>query len=280
MNYPQAIVALGHGSAHPGGFAATLAQLKRYPIPPGSDVLEVGCGTGRTACHLAKQGARVTAVDINPIMLRKASWRAAQEGVAVELVRGDACALPFPDDRFDVVLVESVSVFVDTPAALREYYRVLKPGGKLYDRENIATAPLTADAAAAVRAFFGVERLLTPLEWDSLLRRAGFKGVSIWGPFRYPVRLDAAGSEREPPDPLQAVDPWLVRSPQFAAVAAKYNEIMSAYGGQFGYAVFSGTKPPFGQYRAGPPSAATIKSQRARGAKRAAAWTRRDIFRP
>lgn len=244
MNYPQAVIASGHGSAHPGGFAATLAQLKRYPIPPGSAVLEVGCGTGRTACHLAKQGARVTAVDINPVMLRKARRRAMQEGVDVELVRGDACALPFPDDRFDVVLVESVSVFVDTPAALREYYRVLKPGGRLYDRENIATAPLTADAAAAVRSFFGVERLRTAQEWDSLLRRTGFKNVSIWGPFRYPKRTDsAAAGECEPPDQLQAVDPWLVRSPQFAAVAAKYSEIMSAYGERFGYAVFSGTKP-------------------------------------
>lgn len=280
MNYPQAIVALGHGSAHPGGFAATLAQLKRYPIPPGSTVLEVGCGTGRTACHLAKQGARVTAVDINPIMLRKARWRAAQEGVAVEFVRGDACALPFPDERFDVVFVESVSVFVDTPTALREYYRVLKPGGKLYDRENVATTSLTPDAAAAVRAFFGVEHLLTPLDWDSLLRQAGFKGVAIWGPFRYPARLDAMGSELEPPDPLQAVDPWLVSSPQFAAVAAQYDEIMSMYGGQFGYAVFSGTKPPFGHYRASPPAAATSKSRRARGGKRATAWARGDIFRP
>ena len=63
---------LGVGNAHPGGFGETIEQLKNYPIEKGKRVLEVGCGTGRTACFLAEQGCEVTAVDIRPEIIAKA----------------------------------------------------------------------------------------------------------------------------------------------------------------------------------------------------------------
>lgn len=63
MNYHEMIAAMGEGAAHPGGYKGTLAFLDGVDIPPGLRVLEVGCGTGRTACLLAQKGAKVTAMD-------------------------------------------------------------------------------------------------------------------------------------------------------------------------------------------------------------------------
>ena len=71
MNYIHMLSRLGMGSAHPGGFEATLRMLKNYPIQPGSRILEVGCGTGRTACHLSEMGYQVTAIDLNENMIKK-----------------------------------------------------------------------------------------------------------------------------------------------------------------------------------------------------------------
>ncbi|GAE08518.1 ubiquinone/menaquinone biosynthesis methyltransferase UbiE [Paenibacillus sp. JCM 10914] len=75
MNYINMLSKLGMGSAHPGGFEATLRMLKNYPIQSNSRILEVGCGTGRTSCHLAGLGYEVTAVDLNENMIKKARKR-------------------------------------------------------------------------------------------------------------------------------------------------------------------------------------------------------------
>lgn len=133
MDYQDLLAKQGVGSAHPGGFAATIDFLKDVSFLPGSKILEVGCGTGRTACYLAGQGYDVTALDIRPAMLRKARFRAQRQRVFVRWVEGDACDLPFPANQFDILLLESVTVFVDAKRALPEYRRVLRPGGRLYD---------------------------------------------------------------------------------------------------------------------------------------------------
>lgn len=160
---------LGAGSAHPGGFAATLEQLRRFPLPPKSRVLEVGCGTGRTSCHLVKQGHTVTGLDIRPEMLAKARIRAENEGLQLDFVEGSITALPFDDDTFDIVLAESVTNFADIPSAIKEYHRVLKSGGVLYDREVIISESIPADVFTKLTAFFGFGGLLTEEAWIALL---------------------------------------------------------------------------------------------------------------
>ncbi|KFL81980.1 hypothetical protein TU69_02085 [Bacillus cereus] len=63
----------GIGSAHPGGFTLTKQLLAQLPLRQGANVLEIGCGTGKTAAYMAKNfGYKVTAVEKNEIMIQKA----------------------------------------------------------------------------------------------------------------------------------------------------------------------------------------------------------------
>jgi ubiquinone/menaquinone biosynthesis C-methylase UbiE len=102
----------------------------------GKRLIEVGCGTGellRAACREATP-ARVVGLDPDPAMLAQAEAKLRDAGIAAELVRGTAEALPFPDGSFDLVLSSLMLHHLDTAtkrAALREWRRVLAPGGSL-----------------------------------------------------------------------------------------------------------------------------------------------------
>jgi SAM-dependent methyltransferase len=106
--------------------------VARVGIQPGDAVLDVACGTGNVAIPAALAGGRVTGVDLTPEHFPAARAGAAEAGVAVEWVEGDAEALPFEDDRFDVVLSSFGCMFAPRHAtAAAELARVLRPGGRL-----------------------------------------------------------------------------------------------------------------------------------------------------
>jgi len=110
-----------------------LAQVK-----PGDEVLEVGCGTGTlTIAAKAQVGpsGEVFGIDIAPEMIAVASRKAIKKGVNVSFQVGQIESIPFPDNRFDVVIC-SFMIF-HMPEDVRrkgftEIYRVLKPGGRLF----------------------------------------------------------------------------------------------------------------------------------------------------
>jgi len=118
---------------HMGGYAATDALYHLCHLEDAQEVLEVGCGIGVGPAYIAKRfDCRVTAVDISEKMLSWARQRARHEGVVDRIVfrKADVGELPFGDDRFDAIIVESVLAFVeDKEAAIRELIRVTKPGG-------------------------------------------------------------------------------------------------------------------------------------------------------
>lgn len=174
MNYINMLSKLGMGSAHPGGFEATLRLFRNEVIPQDSRILEVGCGTGRTACYLTERGYRVTAIDIHENMLVKARMRAEAMGVQVDFVQADVCSLPFEDNAFDIIIAESVTVFTHAPASLSEYCRVLDSGGILYDRELVMDQPMPTEKQTALEQFFGIPRLMDRTEWGRLLTESGF----------------------------------------------------------------------------------------------------------
>lgn len=98
----------------------------------GLAVLDVGCGDGVLASALARRGAWVTGLDMDPQMLFAAERRARSESIELQLVEGRAEALPFPSETFDRVVAVAVLCFVrNTNQAMNEIARVLKPGGRV-----------------------------------------------------------------------------------------------------------------------------------------------------
>lgn len=98
----------------------------------GSRVLDVAGGSGSTALAAARNGARVVSLDYVPALLERARRRAEAEDLEIELVEGDAQALPFPDADFDAV-VSAVGVMFapDQRRAAKELLRVTRPGGTI-----------------------------------------------------------------------------------------------------------------------------------------------------
>lgn len=93
-------------------------------------VLDVACGTGNVALTAYRRGADVTGIDITPAMLDDARARAETIDAEVDWQEGDAAALPFEDDAFDVTLSCLGHMFVpDAESAGAELLRVTEPGG-------------------------------------------------------------------------------------------------------------------------------------------------------
>jgi len=94
----------------------------------GKEVLDAGAGTGRVSLRLQEAGAKVTALDISPEMLGKLQ----QKNSEIEVVEGDMEAMPFEDEKFDMVFSSLAMVHLKkVDKFLDECYRVVKDGGKV-----------------------------------------------------------------------------------------------------------------------------------------------------
>jgi ubiquinone/menaquinone biosynthesis C-methylase UbiE len=101
-------------------------------ISPGQRVLDVATGTGNVAIRAAQAGAEVVGLDITPESLAAGRREAESLGLEVEWVEGDAQALPFGDDEFDVVTSSAGAIFApDHQAVADELLRVCRPGGTI-----------------------------------------------------------------------------------------------------------------------------------------------------
>ena len=160
-----------HGSAH-GNEAFEGASARRYdrtallmrPLyrrvardiaagtPHGARVLDIGTGPGHLLVVLARlrPDLDITGADVSADMAEIAAGRLAEFGDRARAVVGDAGALPFPDDAFDLVVSSfSMHHWPDVPAAAAEIGRVLRPDGHLgvYDFRRAPFAELTEAAA-------------------------------------------------------------------------------------------------------------------------------------
>jgi ubiquinone/menaquinone biosynthesis C-methylase UbiE len=108
--------------------------VARAEPKPGERVLDVACGTGivvRAVLPAVGPDGRVTGADLSPEMLAVARTRVPGEA-PVEWYEASAEALPFSDAAFDLVLCQQgLQFFPDKPGAIREFSRVLAPGGRV-----------------------------------------------------------------------------------------------------------------------------------------------------
>jgi ubiquinone/menaquinone biosynthesis C-methylase UbiE len=98
----------------------------------GLDALDAGCGTGFLSFELTARGHQVTGVDFAPAMLVEARRKAATRGVSIRFEEADAEQLPFAPGSFDLVISRHLLWTLPHPeAAIDEWIRVLRPGGRL-----------------------------------------------------------------------------------------------------------------------------------------------------
>ena len=109
-------------------WARRVNMLSKH-LRPGMTVLELGCGAGYFTRELARCGADIVAVDVSPELLAIAKTDGCASNVRYEIQ--NACALRYSDATFDSVVGSSVLHHLDIKEALREIYRVLKPGAAI-----------------------------------------------------------------------------------------------------------------------------------------------------
>ena len=143
--------------------AENLSQLvfNAADVKDGQSVLDVGCGFGGTIASLNEThtGLRLVGLNIDERQLERARQQVhAIENNTVEFQQGDACALPFADNSFDVVLaVECIFHFPSREKFFNEAFRVLKPGGYLALSDFVLSSLLPSRLLGKVNnAFFGV----------------------------------------------------------------------------------------------------------------------------
>ncbi|QWH38476.1 class I SAM-dependent methyltransferase [Bacillus mycoides] len=172
----------GIGSAHPGGFTLTKQLLAQLPLRHRASVLEIGCGTGKTAAYMAKEFSyQVTAVEKNEIMIQKAKDRWSYEGLNIQLIQGNVEHLPCLHDSFELVLGESILAFTNKEKVISECYRVLQKDGKLVVIEMITEKHIEKKEEEKIGQLYGMKEVLTENEWVHLFKAANFKRITIAG---------------------------------------------------------------------------------------------------
>lgn len=171
----------------PGGRGASLAAARRLAADEDApSVVDVGTGRGDIAVAFARAGWRATAVDRHPDVLAIAA-RIARSVPRLEVVAGDARALPFDDRSFDVAHASLLLHHLDPDeavASLRELARVARRGVVLNDLRRgllplaatwATTVALTRSRVTRIDGMTSVRRAYTVAELDVLLHEAGLR---------------------------------------------------------------------------------------------------------
>jgi SAM-dependent methyltransferase len=164
--------------------AEWLGFADRLGVGAGSDVLEVGSGSGGPAAYLAvARGCRMTGVDINEHGIQNARRLAQARGLAdrVRFQTVDAGRpLPFSDGRFDAIVSNDAMCHIaGRGAVLGDWYRVLRPGGRaLFTDALVLTGPVSHEELAT-RSSIGYYLFVPPGVNERLLQEAGFEVKAV-----------------------------------------------------------------------------------------------------
>jgi len=152
----------------------TLAEAREFfralELGPGQTALEVACGSGGITCRMAiETQASCTGVDINVEGINAARQRAHDEGLAARVsfeVADAGRRLPFPDESFDAVFCnDSINHLPHRAEVLRDWYRVLRPGGRLLFTDPIVVTGQLSNEEIRDRSSIGFF-LFTPTEYN------------------------------------------------------------------------------------------------------------------
>ena len=182
VGYPAAVL-----DALPGAAVESFAGVG-YPfaadvIRAGDTVLDIGSGSGTDVIHAAMlvgSSGRVIGLDLTAAMREKCARNAAAHGLTnVEVIEGHAEQIPLPDASVDVVTSNGVINLVpDKALAVREIYRVLRPGGRV-QLADIVVATLPS-ASCRAQPELWAECIVGAVKEDdctALFRAAGFVNV-------------------------------------------------------------------------------------------------------
>lgn len=156
----------------------------------GRRVLDVGCGDGEFAVELKKRGAIVIGIDASAEMIDAAKSRSKLQSADIDFQVAMVEHLPFPAEKFDVVIAITILCFVDDAAPVfKEIARVLRPGGRLVIGELGKWSTWAAERR--IRAWFGSAlwqrgRFRTPREFNEIARAAGLIPELVRGAIYYP----------------------------------------------------------------------------------------------
>jgi len=199
-------------------------------LQPGSDVVELGCGTAAISAWLARMGMRPIAVDISRAQLDTAERLQREFGPTFPLIHANAEDVPFDDENFDLAVSEyGASLWCEPRRWLPEAYRLLRPGGRLIFLTNssLLMACTSLDGGLPgdrlVRDYFtsyrvefpgdaAVEFHLTHGQWVGLLGATGFvleSLIEVRPPFGAKPRLPFASEEWARRWPSE--DVWIAR---------------------------------------------------------------------
>ncbi len=153
-------------------------------VPEGAEVLDCAAGTGEFSLAAAGRAKRVLATDLSQAMLDRAAAKARRAGVGnIAYAIRDITALDEPDGAFDVVLAANVLHLLPKPeTAVRELWRVTKPGGRLI-LPTYLQGRTGAAAGELIKIYQGVgfhyEHAFTPETYRAFLEGLGLGPVKL-----------------------------------------------------------------------------------------------------
>lgn len=165
-------------SFHPGGTKLTERLGQILKLAPRTRVLDVGAGRGASAIFLATRfGCDVVGVDYSRKNVEAANQEARANDLCGKVVVrwADAEQLPFPDASFDAVICEcALCTFPDKQAAIREFYRVLRPHGQVGISDLTRNGPLARELSDLMSWIACIADAQSLPDYAALLSSAAF----------------------------------------------------------------------------------------------------------